>query len=322
MIASAPGQIFLFGEHAVVYSQPALAAAIDLRTRVKSESRDDMRVLVDSEGVGKLEGVVRGKGGQWTIEKKSGDVRELEHVVKAVESTFSHLGDGGGLELEILSDIPVGSGLGSSSAVTTATIAATSAVMGEVLGGEDVSELAFSAEKAVQGPASRTGVSVATQGGFARIQGREMENLEELPPLDIVIGYTGIYGSTAETVRRVKQLRESNSMITNPILETIGAITQAGIQAVKEGDFKKGGALMNANQNLLEGLGVSSEDLDRLITAARGSGALGSKLTGGGGGGSMIALSESDPQGIVEAIKGAGGQPIATEIGVEGLKVE
>ncbi|KXB04226.1 hypothetical protein AKJ48_03270, partial [candidate division MSBL1 archaeon SCGC-AAA261O19] len=231
-------------------------------------------------------------------------------------------GDGGGLELEILSDIPVGSGLGSSSAVTTATIAATSAVMGEVLGGEDVSELAFSAEKAVQGPASRTGVSVATQGGFARIQGREMENLEELPPLDIVIGYTGIYGSTAETVRRVKQLRESNSMITNPILETIGAITQAGIQAVKEGDFKKGGALMNANQNLLEGLGVSSEDLDRLITAARGSGALGSKLTGGGGGGSMIALSESDPQGIVEAIKGAGGQPIATEIGVEGLKVE
>lgn len=320
-MASAPGQIFIFGEHAVVYGYPALATTIDIRTIVKAKPRDDYILKVFSKEIGKLEGIVENKNDNWIITDKSGDTLKLNYVVKAIESTLNYLDDGMGFDLEITSDIPPGSGLGSSSAVTTATISVLSKALNKVLSKEEISELSFTVEKSIQGTASRTGVSLAVQGGFAKIQEKDIVKLGKLCSLDIIIGYTGMYGSTTETVQRVKKLMKFKPTVINTILETIGSITENGINSMREKNFRRVGALMNANQNLLQGLDVSSDELNRLISASKKTGALGAKITGGGGGGSMIALGNSNLSGIAEAIKNNGGYPIVTEIGVEGLKL-
>lgn len=320
--ASAPGQIFLFGEHAVVYGQMALAAAIDRYTKADVEIRSDNKFRVDSKEVGELRGEVQKLEGTWSIQQKTGDVKKLSYVTKAAELTFNYIGRGKGLNLQVESDFPIGSGLGSSSAVSVAIVAAISETLGEGLKKEEISKLAFDAEMAVQGVASKTGVTVATYGDFVKVRGERVDHMRNLPRPSVIVGHTGVYASTSELIEMVKELKESHQEIFESALGIIGEITKIGAAALRQRDFRKMGALMNANQMLLELLGASSPELNRLISAAREAGALGAKLTGAGGGGSMIALRPEDPQKIARAIEGKKGQAIVTKIGVGGLRVK
>ncbi|KXA90523.1 hypothetical protein AKJ37_03770 [candidate division MSBL1 archaeon SCGC-AAA259I09] len=316
---SSPGQIFLFGEHAVVYGQPALLASIDVRIDVEALLLDGSRFEVTSEGVGRMEGKVERINGDWKIRDKTGDVEDLQFVTRASEIVFNYLNRGEGISLSIESDLPSGSGLGSSSAVTTATAAAVSTVLDGELDEEEIIQLAFDAEVDIQGAASRAGVSVATLGGFLKVQDKDFESLEKLSKLDILIGYTGKYANTGELVKHVGNLKESRPNIYGPMVRAIGKTTEIGIEALNEDNLREVGVLMNVNQNLLEGLGVSSPELHDLIEAARDSGAIGAKITGAGGGGCMIALGSGNMNEISNAIEESGGIPIKTEIGVEGL---
>ncbi|KXB02585.1 hypothetical protein AKJ43_01490 [candidate division MSBL1 archaeon SCGC-AAA261D19] len=320
-MASAPGQIFLFGEHAVVYGQMALATTIGKYTGVRGKVRSDKRFKVSSKGVGKLSGKVGKLGDRWLIRSKTGDVEKLNYVTKATELTFDYIGKGKGLTLQIESDFPISSGLGSSSAVTVATIAAASKSLGETLSKEEVSELAFDTEMAVQGAASKTGVMAATYGNFIKVVGDRVEHVQNFPRLSILIGYTGVYARTPELIKVVKELKGSHPEIFELALEVIGEITRLGATALKQRDFKKAGTFMNINQTFLELLGASSPELRRLISAALQAGALGAKLTGAGGGGSMIAFSPGNSSKVAKAIEEKNGQAIIAKIGVEGLRV-
>ncbi|KXB01633.1 hypothetical protein AKJ41_00830 [candidate division MSBL1 archaeon SCGC-AAA259O05] len=319
-MASSPGQIFLFGEHAVVYGFPALATAINMRTEVQAELGSNNKIEIHSQGVGKLEGEVKEVNGKWSIKKKSGDSEKLRFVTEVIQLTLNHIDRGDGFRIYIKSDLPPGSGLGSSSAVTTATAAAVSSALGKNLTREEISDLAYNSELEVQGAASRTGVNVATYGGFLKIQESEKKSLERLPKLKILIGYTGNYSNTGKLVGNVRGLKESRPTIVNPILKAIGKATESGIESLEEGNLERVGVLMNANQSLLRGLNVSSPHLNDLIQAARSSGALGAKLTGAGGGGCMIALSQEDIDRISKSISEAGGESMEAKIGAEGLK--
>lgn len=319
---SSPGQIFLFGEHAVVYGYPALATAIDMRTNVRAELLDNDKLEIQSQGIGKLEGKIEKVNGKWSIKKKSGDTEELRFVTQVIRLTLNYIGRGSGLRINIKSELPPGSGLGSSSAVTTATAAAVSAVLNEDLSKEEISDLAFNSELELQGAASRTGVNVATYGGFLKIQENKKETLNKLPKLKIIIGYTGEYSNTGKLVRNVRNLKDSRPDIVDPILKAIGKVAEPGIKSMKEKHLEKMGTLMNANQVLLQGLNVSSSSLEDLIQAARSSGALGAKLTGAGGGGCMIALGQGNLDAIAESVREAGGEPIRSKIGAEGLKID
>ncbi|KXB07405.1 hypothetical protein AKJ54_00310 [candidate division MSBL1 archaeon SCGC-AAA382K21] len=319
---SAPGQIFLFGEHAVVYGQPALAAAINISTEAKAKPRADDQIKIVSKGVGNLKGKVKKTNGDWSIQEKTGELSRLRFVVKTAEITLNHLDEGSGFELEIDSEVPVGSGLGSSSAVTTATAAAISSIFDRNLSKDDISDLAYDAELKVQGAASKTGVKVATHGGFLKVTGDEMNSISDISELKVLIGNTGDYGNTGELVKKVRLSKESRPEIINPIIEAIGKTTEAGIKSLQDENLEKVGVLMNVNQNLLEGLGVSSPKLRKLIKAARDAGGKGAKITGAGGGGCMVALTEESVDRISRAIEKKGGEPIKVKVGVEGLSFD
>lgn len=297
---SAPGKIYLFGEHAVVYGESAICCAVDLRTRVKAEISDTMRIssVLGDTGV---------------------DYDKYPYVSTVIEK-ISEITDIKGVNLHIESNIPVGSGLGSSAAVTIATIQALNILFGCGLQLEDIAALGHSIERKIQGAASPTDTYVSTMGGVIMVPMKKKLNLIDC---GIVIGNTGRFSSTRQLVSNVALLKKHYPEIIDPILSTIGKISITGEELVVKKEYEAIGNLMNINQGLLDAIGVSSSELANLIYAARNSGAYSAKITGAGGGGCMVALTHpSDVKKIASAISQAGGEAITTKITEHGVKVE
>ncbi|MDD5473490.1 MAG: mevalonate kinase [Candidatus Methanoperedens sp.] len=292
---SAPGKIYLFGEHAVVYGEPAIACAVELRTSVSAKSADAITISSDIGTTG------------------------LDFEVHPYVSFAIKKMDSPNVSIEINSDIPVGSGLGSSAAVTVATLAAINIECRLGYEKEDIARMGHEIEKEVQGAASPTDTFVSTFGGVVEIPSRKRLNLLDC---GIVIGNTNKGASpkkTAKLVKQVAQLKEEYPETINPIIKTIGSFARQGEVLVSEKDYNSLGKLMNVNHGLLDALGVCTMELSVLVYAARNAGAYGAKLTGAGGDGCMVALTDS-PRDVAAAIEKSGGQAIITRFTSEGVK--
>jgi len=137
--------------------------------------------------------------------------------------------------------------------------------------------------------------------------------------LHFVVGYTGIHAATGPLVAGVKKLADTSPDAVHAI-DRIGEIALAGVDALTRADKNALGKLMDENHALLNSLQVGHPELDKLVDACRPS-SYGAKLTGAGGGGSMISLTD-DPAATAKAIRGAGGEPIVVDVGVEGVRLE
>ncbi|WP_435153456.1 mevalonate kinase [Haladaptatus sp. DFWS20] len=297
-VSSAPGKVYLFGEHAVVYGEPAVPCAIERRATVTVESRDDDRLRVDAEDLS-LDGFTI-EYGRGTDETPDVDVSEsliraatgyidasVEQVREATDSPNA------GFDITVESDIPLGAGLGSSAAVTVAAIDAATRELGVSLPSDEIADRAYRAELEVQdGEASRADTFCSATGGAVRVEGDDCRAIEA-PDLPIVVGFDGGAGDTGKLVAGVRTLREEYEFAADTV-ESIGDIVRQGERALAEGDIDELGKLMNFNHGLLEALGVSSRSLDNMVWAARDAGASGAKLTGAGGGGCIVALDPSD----------------------------
>jgi mevalonate kinase len=298
--ASAPGKVILFGEHAVVYGEPAIAGAIDKRIFVSVRKREDKKICISS-----------------THELRDG----YPYVKKAVELTFDYLGDRCGLDIDINSEFPPASGLGSSAAVSVATILATATLIGNKISKKDIAKLGHMVEKKVQGAASITDAFVTTFGGVLFIKPK-LEIAEETRSgdLTLVVGYTGKGGPTKELVENVKALRDKNPEILDSVIHSIGRVAIKAKQVLEEdGDI---GELMNINHGLLEALGIGTEKLSRYVHAAREAGAAGAKITGAGGGGCMVAFVPQNQEEVAKAIEEQGGLALNVSIEGEGVRIE
>jgi len=317
--ASAPGKVILFGEHSVVYRGPAIVLAIDKRARVVAQKRSDSRIFFDALDLG-FAGYFEG-GRYHPVVGKPRRGRSLEAFNMAAVKTMEHLGVESGVSLSIRSEIPIAVGLGSSAAVSVATVAAVGALLGGGLPRDEVCSLAYEGEKVVHGTPSGVDNNISTYGGilmFERDVGFERFELDHSPPF--IIGNTRWKRSTRRMVERVRMLRNRNQRVVDDIIDAIGCIAGEGLAALRRADLERVGDLMNINHGLLASLGVSSPELELMVHASRRSGALGSKLTGAGGGGCMIALAEdaSIPR-IEKAIQRRGGESISVNISHEGV---
>jgi mevalonate kinase len=296
-ICSAPGKIYLFGEHAVVYGEPAIACAVELRTRVKVKSSSKISISSDIGTTGL-------------------DFEIHPYVSSAIQKMGTPE-----ISVEISSEIPVGSGLGSSAAVTVATLAAINIECGQGYEKDEIAQMAHEIEKGVQGAASPTDTFVSTFGGVIEIPSRKRLDLLEC---GIVIGNTGKGASPKKTAKLVKQvavLKEEYPDSIDPIIKIIGSFAKHGEIMVTEKKYQSLGKLMNVNHGLLDALGVCTLELSTLVYAARNAGAYGAKLTGAGGGGCMVALTDSQ-EDVSNAIEKAGGKAIITIFTREGVLQE
>jgi mevalonate kinase len=298
--ASAPGKTILFGEHAVVYGKPAIAAAVDRRVYVSINKRNDKRTHVNVEELGvsgflNLENV--------TIEPEKGEnFREgiLEYVLRALIKT----GTTSGIEVSIHIDIPIGAGLGSSAAVTVATIMAASTFNEIKLTKDEIAKLAHQVELEVQGAASPIDTTLSTHGGVIYLSrdGEEIINLEIDAEIPIVIGYTSKRGNTGKLIESVRRKMESHPQVMIPLFNSMEALTNGAREALICGDHQMVGEFMNINHGLLDAIGVNTQELSKMVFVARKTGAIGSKLTGAGGGGSIIAYCPGKIEEVVDGI--------------------
>ncbi len=299
--ASAPGKIILLGEHAVVYGRPALAAPVmQVRATVEVWPSEYRGIWIEAPNI-----------------RLKAELREIgaDHPLACtLQKLFSDLGVNPypNLKIRISSTIPVASGLGSGAAVSVALIRALSSYLRRPASDEQVNRLAFEMEKLYHGTPSgidNTVITYATPVYFMR--GKPIERLKPRLPFTIVIGDTGIPAPTKESVADVHKLRETYPNLWEGVFTQVGEIVNEARHAIEFGKINELGQLMDRNHELLQQMTVSSPELDRLVEAARGAGALGAKLSGGGRGGNMIALVEPpDADAIAAALRSAGARNV------------
>jgi len=304
---SAPGKVILLGEHAVVFGQPAIALAIDMR----------LRCHVHAHSAYYLNGA---------------PLSERTHPY--VHYALSHHWNGTPLALETHSDIPSGSGMGSSAAVSTSVLAALAVLGKRGIDAEDVARKAFDVESSVQGRASPVDTSTSAHGKGIFIDRRPGEGLLwhvqrdtrewfihhcEVPEMSLVVGYTGIHAPTGPLVAKVKRFVD-HTTFARDIVQEIGGLVLEGMRCLRTGDQVALGRLMTRDHKLLAILGVSHPSLDKLVYASLPY-SFGAKLTGAGGGGSMIALTDR-PDKVAEAIKMKGGLPMIVRTGAAGVRLD
>ncbi|MFB6268840.1 MAG: mevalonate kinase [Halobacterium sp.] len=324
--SSAPGKVYLFGEHAVVYGEPAVPCAIERRARVTVSERSDDHVRVSAENLS-LDGFTVEYGGS-TDGTPDVDVPTplIEAAMGYVEEALAQARDAAdapraGFDVEIESAIPLGAGLGSSAAVAVAGIDAATRELGTELSPEAVADRAYRVEYEVQdGQASRADTFCSAMGGAVRVEGDDCETLSA-PDLPFVVGYDGASHDTGELVAGVRALRDEFEFAADTV-EAIGDLVREGEQALADGDLEALGRLMDFNHGLLSALGVSSRSLDNLVWAARDGGALGAKLTGAGGGGCIVALDDGDGAETALSLSPDCEQSFRAELATEGVREE
>jgi mevalonate kinase len=275
----------LFGEHAVVYGKPGIAMAIKPRVFVT--------------------------------------VRDTKRAQRAkspyIDSCFEAMGVVGSVYIN--SQIPSSSGLGSSAAVTVATLSAINDEFRMNRTREDVANMAFEIEKKVQkGRASPTDTTVSTYGGIVLISGGSRRRL---PPqnMHLVVGDSLVSHSTARMVEQVAELKKTFPGIVDPVLDAIEGVSLSAIHHLS--NPRELGRYMNMNHALLEVLGVGHPQLAKMVLAARNAGAFGAKITGAGGGGCMVALCPKPiKHRIAQAIEACEARAIVTGIDTEGVRKE
>ncbi len=304
------GKVILFGEHFVVHGLPGVVSAIDSTT--------DAEVKQSFKGLQIKDERKTAKG--YSEEKRLQQIESIERMLKTMGIDPKSC-----LDIWIGGTLPGFSGLGASAASSVAIARAIAQEFNMQVSDEKINQIAYEAEKAYAGNPSGIDNTAATYGGlmwFKKDLAGGLDKIEKLHlrrPIEIVIGSTGKVANTKAMVEGVAERKKKNPQKYDPIFKQAENVAVAGRKAFENYDLKKIGDLMNENHHLLQEIGVSSKELDSLVDLARKQGAFGAKLTGGGGGGCMVALTPGkELQGkVLSAIKFLGFEVLSTKIGIE-----
>ncbi len=308
--ASAPGKVILFGEHFVVYGMKAILCAIDKRVIVTAEKIPENKILIKSN-IGELE-VPLNKS---MIEINS----PLKPFFYLANKMISKYNQTGGIKIFVKSEIPSGVGLGSSSACCVAGAAAISRLF-EKTSKEQILELAIEAEKTIFKNTSGADCTVCTFGGLIEYDKKKgFSQIESGQNFHLVIANSNIIHSTEEVVSNVKQFKEKNEEVFSNICQKQLELVNHVNSMLKNNDLHGLGKCMLDNQKFLETIGISNEKLQEMLKIAEKS-SFGAKITGAGGGGCIIALTDkSNLEKIISELKMKDHQCFSVKIDFRGL---
>jgi mevalonate kinase len=290
--ASAPAKVMLFGEHFVVYGCPAILGSIDKRVSVTAKRISSAKINISSN-VGLLASY-SSKTLETPDPKYSEAHNSLYPIYAAVHGIlkdhFNVDGRHRGVKIDINSDIPWGAGLGSSAASCVATVGAVKSLFFKPQK-KWVYSRALNAERIIHETTSGADCSISTFGGLIYyVKNAHNIKIKSKAELSLVVLITGIKHSTRSQISYVKNFRNQNRSLFNELAKRATQICNNAVSAIRVGDIIKLGELMNENHVLLKELGVSNNEINGLIRFCLDNGAAGAKLTGAGGGGSVIAL--------------------------------
>lgn len=274
--ASAPGKIILTGEHYVVHGSTAIAAAINLRARVtvSLQNEHESRIISRDSVSPAL--------------KNDGRFPVVKSIIRKIFERYGKLGKD--FEVKISSNIPLGSGLGSSAAVAVATSAAFARLKGKNLSNEEIWEIAHQGEKTVHGNPSGIDTWTSLRGGIIMFRKSERcRPIEVKNPIEFLVVFSGTSRNTTRLVSKVNDMKKRYPFTFSHYARAATQLSLDLSEALVNGDLTRLGALMDLAQLSLNWAGASTKRLDSIIETLRTK-SLGAKLTGAGGGGSVIAL--------------------------------
>lgn len=278
-VASAPGKVILFGEHFVVYGVKAILCSINKRATVTSTTTQEKSVSIRSK-LGNISIPIP----KLHIETDS-PLNPFIYIAKKMINEFDSTS---GIEVVIDSEIPPGIGLGSSSACCVAAAASISALF-KKYSPEEIRKMAIDAEKTIFKATSGADCTVCTYGGI--IEYNKKVGFKQITKSDfrLVIANSMTAHSTDMVVAKVKEFKKDNEQIFSSLCNDESKLIEKVNLALRNHNLKELGKYMSQNQNYLEKLGVSNDNLRSMIRTAQET-SFGAKITGAGGGGCIIAL--------------------------------
>jgi len=299
------GKVILFNEHFVVHQVPSIVSAIDKKTTATVE---------------------RSSGKGWTLEdnrpatpgykeeKLAQQKDSVDRVLKAAGVNPAETP----IKITLGGDLIVASGIGASAASCVAIAKALSDEFGLHFSDEMVNEIAYEGERAYHGTPSGVDNTAATYGGLLWfVRGKPIERIKIKRPVEVVMGNTGLVANTEAAVAGVRERKQKYPEKYEKIFKEAGELAYIAKKALLDYDLGAVGKLMDENHRQLQAIGVSCKELDFLVGLARSNGAYGAKMTGGGLGGNMVALTPGkDLQDrVARAIKKEGFEVLMTRIG-------
>ena len=290
----AAGKVILLGEHAVVYGHPALAGGLSTGVSVET-----------SPGTGVL------RVPAWAVELSptGQDGRDERALARGYVALRRALGLSGTspVDLTVTFGIPTGAGLGSSGALAAAVARALTAAHGLEASLELLSSAAMASETEIHGRPSGLDHTLALLGGFGLFtRSRGLEPVAAASPVRVLVGQTGRERDTHGRVARIAQLLDERGEEVRQRFSAIEALVERGRRAIERGDIRALGEAMTENQHHLEALEVSCPEIERMCELAEAAGAAGCKLTGGGGGGCVVAVAPGREDEVLGAWRAAG----------------
>lgn len=336
----APGRVCLFGEHSDYLGLPVIPAAIDLYIMLKGHPISDRRISVRYLDTDKSDSFDIGEQTQYRHDRDY--LRSAFNVMARHGFKPAH-----GFEAEITGKIPIAAGLSSSSALTVASILLAAHLSGADLDESEIARFAYQAEVAEFNESGGMQDHLASAYGgvihlrFSNVSPEvtrlpaKLEGIvigDSLESKDDTVGDLSFIRETLEEgYERLSNALDSFSPRRTPVEKVTGSLdeleeptrtmtkttllnrdlTREALQVLNKQhlDYEQVGELLNEHHRLLrDGLDRSTEKIESMITAARKAGALGCKINGSGGGGTMMALAPNKEKEVAEAIREVGGE--------------
>ena len=287
--ATAPGKIILFGEHFVVHGTHAVVCAINKRVSVTSETNDTAAISIESS-LGKA--AIPITEDVDTVEKK---FRPFFFIAKEVISDHNFKN---GINIKIESDIPIGAGLGSS----TACCVAGAATISNLISKPDISQIldmSIDAERTIFPKTSGADCTVSALGGIIEYQKEsDPKSIKTEHDFDFVVVNSQKMHNTDAVVSRVNQFKEKNEDAFSELCKEEDNLISKAVDSLQTFDLDIIGKCMSQNQIFLERIGVSNNVLLDIVKSIEKE-TFGAKLTGAGDGGCVIALTEKSKKDSV-----------------------
>jgi mevalonate kinase len=301
------GKAILFNEHFVVYGIPSIVSAIGKYTIAKISDSDKQGYIINDDR-NATPGYKEGKLNQQKV--------SIENITKKLDLDFIKKG----INIDLGGNLFASSGIGASAASCVAIVRAFNNYYKLNLTDEEINDIAYEGEKGYHGTPSGVDNTASTFGGliwFEKSEKNIIKKIEIPNPIEVVMGNTGKVANTELAVKGVRDRKEANPDRYSEIFNRAENIAYLAKSAIEEEDFSEIGKLMNENHKLLQQIEVSTKELDFLVNVAKEHGAYGAKLTGGGLGGNIIALTPGRDlqEEVANAIEKEGFQTLKTVIG-------
>ncbi|GAB2713252.1 mevalonate kinase [Nocardia thraciensis] len=298
------GKAILIGEHTVVYGLPAVALPVPGLSAEAAVCASTSPVSFDHPARW-------GDTGRDAVEARfvcAPGTTTDSGAAAAVAAALRHWEiESGSVGVSVRSAIPPARGLGSSAAGAVAAVRAVADLYGKSPEGRELYELVQCGERVAHGRASGIDAAAVTapgpihfRAGVARPQDSGLDAV-------LVIADSGVPGSTRQAVDTVWESLHRDRANAQRLLARAAEVIDAASAELAAGSTAAVGLRLIEFQALLRELGVSTPALDRLVAAALRAGAHGAKLTGGGLGGCVVALTDPDAASTVRSALQAAG---------------